>query len=76
MTFQLQEGGKRVVHMWLVSKASSSSIMGNCAAASKASILQKGGCAHGLKTTGICQKLCKHFCGQEKKVKRNICFFF
>lgn len=42
-------------------EASSSSIMGNCAATSKASILQKGGYAHGLKTTGICQKLRKHF---------------
>lgn len=61
MTFQLQERGKRVVRARLFSEASSSSTMGNCAAVSKGSILQKGGYSHGLKTTGIHQKLCKQF---------------
>lgn len=69
MTFQLQERRKRVVRMHLFSEASSSSTMGNSAAVSKGSILQKGGYAHGLKTTGIHQKLCKHFLwpGESKK---------
>jgi len=39
--------------------------------------LQKGGYAHGLKTTSICQKLCQHFLwpGEgKKKYMHRFCF--